>query len=119
MLATDGALAADLFQSTLREIGRDVVLPSDADQARLTELIGEVKAGTADATSYQRLALVLSDLAARGAGVTIAGCTEISALLGAYRVQGGPDVIDPALELALAAIQRARLFAPLSASLAG
>lgn len=119
LLATDAALASDLFQSALHEIGRDVVLPSRTDQAQLTELIGGVKAGAADAASRERLTLILSDLAARGAGVTIAGCTEVSALLGANHVQDGPDVIDPALELALAAIQRARTSVPLSASLAG
>lgn len=119
LLTTDGSLASDLFQSALREIGRDVVLPTPPDQAALTDVIAEVKAGTADTRTHERLTPIQRDLAARGAGVTIAGCTEVSALIGASPDQDELHFIDPALELALAAIQRARTFAPSSASLVG
>ena len=119
LLATDAALASDLFQSALREIGRDVVLPSRADQAQLTEVISAVKSGAVDDSTHAHLDAIRADLRSRGAGVTIAGCTEVSALLGTAADQGGSDVIDPALELALAAIQRARASAPVSASLTG
>lgn len=107
LLATDAALVADLFQSALRTLGRDVVLPTAAAQAELTAVINEVKAGTVDASTHDRLAAILGGLVSHGAGVTIAGCTEVSALLGAHS-KSGHDVIDPALELALAAIQRAQ-----------
>lgn len=110
LLATDAALVSDLFQAALREDGRDVVLPAPADQAALRDIVEQVKANTADANSHRRLLAILDDLTARGAAVTIAGCTEISALLGTYHDTGGHDVVDPSEELAIATVDRA--FAP-------
>ncbi|GAB3493433.1 aspartate/glutamate racemase family protein [Flexivirga lutea] len=114
LLATDAALAADLFQSSLHALGRQVLIPPPAAQARLTSLITQVKAGTADRSTEEQLREIIAELDARGATVTIAGCTEISVLLGNTPHDLPHDLVDPARELALATVAHALRPAPIS-----
>lgn len=107
LLATNAALASGLFQTALESAGREVVLPSPSDQTQLTAIVEQVKGGTADTRTHARLSRILADLATRGATTTIAGCTELSALLSAHPNKNGYDVLDPSIELALVTIRQA------------
>jgi aspartate racemase len=107
LLATDGALAAGLFQSALEGAGIEWVLPSPPQQESLMEVVGAVKAGRADASTYEQMRVLLADLHTLGVKAIVAGCTEISAVLEHVVQPEGVDVIDPALELALHTIERA------------
>ena len=108
LLATDGALAAGLFQSAFDAVGISWRVPAPDHQRRLTALVETAKAAPADHRLKEELRDLLDDLGVgEGGEVCVAGCTEISALL-----DGGMperfDIIDPALELALSTIARAR-----------
>ena len=113
LLATDGALAAGVFQSALEAAGIEWLLPTPSQQEALMGVVGAVKAGRPEEPLRARVQELLDDLRERGVATTVAGCTEISALLGDLSAAGvddggdGPDVIDPALELALRTIERA------------
>lgn len=113
LLATDAALAVDLFQSSLHALGRQVLIPPPAGQAQLTSLIAQVKAGIADDRTKEQLREIIDELDARGATVTIAGCTEVSALLGDDPHDLPHDVVDPARELALVTVAHALRPAPI------
>lgn len=107
VLATDGALSSGLFQTVLDEAGYEIVLPGDRERAVLAGIVASVKTGGADPSSTARLSELVTALATRGAQTTILGCTELSVLNGRGRRGGDLDLIDPALELALATIDRA------------
>lgn len=107
LLATDGALASGVFQAALDAAGIEWVLPTPSQQQRLMGVVGAVKAGRADRSLHAQVQEMLADLRERGVAATIAGCTEISALLGDLPAGDDVDVIDPALELALRTIERA------------
>jgi len=109
ILATDGALAAGVFQQALRRAGIAWILPSPDDQRGLMNLVESVKAGRVDGSHLGQLAGILRHLRRDGATLTITGCTEISALASSLPTEVGAELIDPSLELALATIHRARL----------
>lgn len=109
ILATDGALAAGIFQQALDRAGIDWILPSPDDQRRLTQMVESVKGGRVDASHHRQLADVLLSIRQKGATLSIAGCTEISALANSLPTEVGAELIDPSLELALATIRRASL----------
>ncbi|KRE81441.1 hypothetical protein ASG86_13005 [Arthrobacter sp. Soil764] len=107
LLATDGALAAGIYQDALAEAGFDVALPSPEEQALLMEVVHQVKAGLSGPTLLRDMYSVLASLEQQGARTAVVGCTELSTLLsaesGAYPVK----LIDPAVELAIATVSRA------------
>lgn len=107
LLATDGALASGVYQGALHEAGIDWLLPKPSQQKALMSLVDAVKADPADQSLHAQVHEMLSDLRAQGVATSIAGCTEISALLGDLPAGDDIDVIDPALELALHTITRA------------
>ncbi|HKJ12795.1 MAG TPA: amino acid racemase [Ornithinimicrobium sp.] len=106
LLATDGALASGIFQRGLDAAGVEWVLPSPERQASLMRLVHAVKTGRVDTATLTAMADLLAEIDSRGASTAVAGCTEISTLL--ERPPGGADVVDPALELALRTVERAR-----------
>ena len=106
LLATDGALSANLFQTALQQAGKQHVLPSASSQRSLMEVVGAVKAGVPAGQEQQILRTVVAELRDAGASTVIAGCTEISVLLADLDVD--MHVIDPSHELALVTVQRAR-----------
>ena len=107
LLATDGALASGIFQDALLARGYDVALPEPDEQRDLMTLVQTVKSHGVDADMRRALGDLLDALSARGAGVAVAGCTELSALLGAQGTGGAIAVIDPASELAKATVRAA------------
>lgn len=107
LLATDGALAAGVFQSALDRAAIDCVLPSPDGQRFVMDLVAAVKAGAVEPSLHRRLVELLNELHGHGATVIIAGCTEISSVVSELPAELAARVVDPSRELALATIQRA------------
>ncbi|MGN6131912.1 MAG: aspartate/glutamate racemase family protein [Nocardioidaceae bacterium] len=106
LLATDGALASGLFQAGLDGAGIDCMLP-DADGQRLVrELVEAVKAGDVPPSLHQGLVGLLTQMHRQGATAIIAGCTEISSVVGGLPEVLAAQVVDPSRELAVATIRR-------------
>ena len=81
VLATNGCLAAGVFQDALSKAGLDVVLPGDDELSRLMDLIYRIKGGDQSEAVSSAMAGLAEVLEARGAEVIIAGCTEIPLVL--------------------------------------
>jgi aspartate racemase len=105
VLATDGTIRSRLYHKALEEAGLVPIQPKDEDQRLVMESIygGEgVKSGRGGATAGRLLERVGKALAAQGAELLIAGCTEIPPAL---RHASLPvHVIDATMVLAEAAV---------------
>lgn len=90
LLATDGALAARLYQDAFAAVGVRAVVPGADDQRTVMAAIYAVKRGTADDAVRARLRSVAERLVAAGAEALVAACTEIPLLMaeGDVRAQG-------------------------------
>ena len=108
VLATDGCLASGVFQEALAERGKRVVLPDEAETSALMRLITRIKAGDAGPDLAAGMRGLAEALVARGAGVVIAGCTEIPLVLRA-------DMLDVPLVSSTDALARATVAIALSA----
>jgi len=81
VLATDGLLAAGIYQRALIEAGLVPVLPGEEELVRLMSLIGRIKKGDKSREVAQEMGALAELLASAGADVIIAGCTEIPLVL--------------------------------------
>jgi aspartate racemase len=81
VLATDGCLKANIYQSALRDNELQSVLPSHEESAQLMDLIGKTKAGDQGEAVSGAMQELASALVSRGAQAIIAGCTEIPLVL--------------------------------------
>lgn len=106
LLATNGALASGLYQAALQAAGLQVVLPADSSQRAIAQVIHTVKAGEDKERARQTLTSLLTELQNQGVSTVIAGCTELSVLLGDMNM--AVRVIDPSEALARKAVERAR-----------
>ncbi len=79
LLATEGTIKADIYQSVLREQGLECYLPSDV--APVDAGIYAVKVGRL-ADGRTSLAAVARSMLDKGCSAIILGCTEISVALG-------------------------------------
>lgn len=104
ILATDGTLAAGIYQTALKEAGVDYVLPDKFQQEAVMRVIYEgVKAGK-NAESYrQDMETAVEGMAKRGAEVFILGCTELPIAVKELKLQ--IPYIDSLEELARAAVK--------------
>ena len=109
LMGTATTLRMKLYQQRLAGLGWECVEPTETQMTRLVSpAIALVKANRV-ADAYEPLAEVVNDLASRGAGAVVLGCTEIP--LG---IQAGPaerlrvPVVDTIDALARAAIAWAR-----------
>jgi aspartate racemase len=107
LLATDAALASELYQRALDAAAVDWLLPDSPDQQRLMSVIEGVKAGRPHPELRAQFAGVLRHLNEKGVATAIAGCTEISTLLQGEPLDDTMPIVDPAVELARATIARA------------
>ncbi|MDO5726878.1 MAG: amino acid racemase [Bowdeniella nasicola] len=105
LLATDGALQAEIF-APLETTEREIIKPPPSDQALLMDVVFALKAGTPVGELANRFAPVLRRLAARGASTAVVGCTELSVIL--TNDDAPLRLVDPAVELARATIAAAR-----------
>ncbi|MEU7282842.1 amino acid racemase [Streptomyces sp. NPDC045431] len=114
LLATTGTLRAGLYQRGLEGEGLRVVTPTTLTQEEyVTGAIRRVKAGEVDAGPVRLIERAAEELAARGAGLLVAGCTELPLLLG--ETSAGLPVVDPTSVLARATVREA-LSAPTAAA---
>ncbi len=82
VLAADGCLDAGLYQRALAARGLEALVPSADQRRRLMDVIGRVKAGDTGLTSRADARALAAELAAQGARLLIAACTEIPLVLG-------------------------------------
>ncbi len=81
VLATNGCLAAGVYQDALSKAGLDIVLPDNDELARLMGLINGIKGGHQGEAVSSAMAALANALETRGAQAIIAGCTEIPLVL--------------------------------------
>lgn len=106
LFATKGTYKTGLYQTFLDEINIETLLPTEAEQNQIMEIIYQVKAGNA-LRSLRKLMIKIAEAQIhKGAQGIIAGCTEIPLVLknGDIKI----PVIDPTLILAQKAIEEAK-----------
>jgi len=81
LLATDGCLAARVYQDALEAQDLIPLLPDSGEMVRLMHLIHAIKGGATGEDSAQGMRELALSLCNRGAEVVIAGCTEIPLVL--------------------------------------
>jgi len=106
LLATTGTVRAGLYQRALEAEGLRTVVPTTLTQEEaVTGAIRRVKAGEVGADPICLIERAARELAARGAGLLVAGCTELPLLLG--EMSAGLKVVDPTAVLARTTVRRA------------
>jgi aspartate racemase len=110
IMATSGTIASGLFQEALRKRGFDTLIPTEQSQNELVmgAIYGDkgIKAGYRDERVLALLAKAAHELVESGAGVIIAGCTEIPLVLEQEHVS--VPLVDPMVVTARAAIDYCR-----------
>ncbi|MEV6319464.1 amino acid racemase [Streptomyces sp. NPDC051776] len=107
LLATAGTVTAGLYQDTLAAAGFKTVTPDPVTQEDyVTRAIRRVKAGDLGGEPARWIEEAAGQLAALGARLLVAGCTEIPLLLG--EMCACLPVLDPTATLARAAVRAAR-----------
>ncbi len=81
LLSTAGCLESGVYQDGLSAAGKQVVLSSDDELREVMALVFRVKAGDKGGDVCSRMAELGNALAARGADVVVAACTEIPLVL--------------------------------------
>jgi len=83
VLATEGTLAAGLYQAALAEAAMEAVLPAEASRREVMKAIGLVKAGGPERIEQARcIALAeATRLVDAGAHCILLGCTDLSVIL--------------------------------------
>jgi aspartate racemase len=99
LLATDGTMATQVYQKASPDSGIKWIVPEPAEQKIVMGVIyGVIKAKPklTDITNAELAPLVAAarGLVERGAGVIVAGCTELSLVTDAL-AQAGVPVVDP------------------------
>lgn len=110
VLGTRGLLEVGLYQDALAAEDLGVLVPDEAEQARLSALILRVKAAEPAAALAGELAEFTRAFAARGATHVLLACTELS-LLASEAARTGVEfalpVVDASDELARAVVRAA------------
>lgn len=105
VLATDGTVAAGVYQGVLARAGVEALVPDPAGQAAVTEIIyGGVKAGLP--VDPARLREAVEDLLSRGAQLVLLGCTELSVVAASCGMLDDARVVDSLDSLVRATITR-------------
>ena len=104
LLATDGTIRSRLYEHAFEQRGERLLVPADQQQDRVMEAIRQVKGDAGWVAAAQILCSAVADLAERGAGVVIAGCTEIPVALAGAEELAVP-VVDSTEALADAAVR--------------
>lgn len=103
VLAATGTLDAGLYQRALVERGAVGVEPDPGQRERFMDLLYRIKAGEVQGEVRREMATVAEHLAAAGAEVIIAACTEVPLVLGAADVS--VPLVDAGQELAAAVVR--------------
>lgn len=106
LLATDGTIAAGVYQEALAAWGVECLLPDERDQADVMAVIyDQVKAGLpGDVTALRSAA---GHLVEAGAELVVLGCTELSVVADEQRLLAEPLWVDSLDVLARRTLRRA------------
>lgn len=105
VLATEGTLAAGLYQAALERAGLQAVAPGPEAQQWVNQAIDRVKAGKADSKATCLVGAAADELIQSGVQALFAACTELPIILPQERVT--VPLIDPTMSLAQAAVREA------------
>ena len=106
LLATAGTAASGVYQDAFARHGVEALVPDDADQALVSQIIYEqVKAGRP--VDIETFRAVAARLVERGAQVIVLGCTELSVVAVDHDLLADPLYLDSTDQLARATIRRA------------
>lgn len=81
ILATDGALAANLYQQEFDKHNINCLYPNSQEQKKLMELVFKVKANEINKTVKTQMKDLANSLIEKGAQIIVAACTEIPLIL--------------------------------------
>lgn len=81
VMATQGCLEAELYQKALKNAGYDTVIWNEAELADFMDIMYRIKSGDTGEQVKQDTLASANVLIDKGAGVLIAGCTEIPLVL--------------------------------------
>ena len=105
IIATRATLAGDVFTSTFRALGVQMLIPTTAEyEARVAPAIAQVKRGDVKAAGAV-LEPVIESLRQRGAAVVVLACTELPVALAAISSGAMPSCLDPTAALARACVR--------------
>jgi aspartate racemase len=83
LLATGYTMGSDLYPKRLADVGTEVLVPDEADQAVVHAVIyDELVRGIVAEASRQQYREVMQRLVARGAQAIVLACTEVGLLIG-------------------------------------
>lgn len=103
LLATEGTLAAKVYDKVAEKYDIEVLSPDESKQKYVTEVIYNIKEDKKQ-ESLEGFNETILELKKRGADTLIAGCTEISVAIDKFGLDG---ILDPMLILAEESIIRA------------
>lgn len=107
LLATNGTIAAGIYQRALEDRGIEVILPDDDVQRRcVMAAIHEVKGGRGNGNATRLLVEAAEHLTDRGADVLLEACTEIPLALQQRHIE--TPIVDATMALAREAVDTAR-----------
>jgi aspartate racemase len=103
VMATTGAIHAQLFDKAVADAGMELLVPSEAMQQHMMTAVAEIKANGGTAKARAMVRRVADSLLDSGAQVVVAGCTELPLVL---KEDDLPvPVVDPIAVLAESAIR--------------
>jgi len=94
LIATDGTIAAGLYQRAFSKRGIELIIPGSEDQKDVMRAIDAIKAGGDPSAFEGGIASVATRLGDAGAAAVVVGCTEISLLDGEKMPLGWIDALD-------------------------
>jgi aspartate racemase len=77
LIAAYGTVHCGVYHKALANAGIELLIPNDADQARIRTAIGHVKAGIRNRKTCETFHSIGKRLIDAGAGAVILGCTEV------------------------------------------
>ena len=107
LLATEGTVAAGLYDRALARHGVSAISPSPEDMTEMMDVIYGVKAGGPSPQQALRMRSLMEGLQARGADVALIACTELSVLASHFPSEGTLPEVDAADVVARRTVTRA------------
>jgi len=80
-LATPKTIKERLFEAPMKEAGVDIILPSEADQKMITNIISRLISNRARKKDSTGILKIIRRLRDNGAEAVVIGCTDISLLI--------------------------------------
>lgn len=101
LLATSTTIKSRIYQDEFEKAGIDLIIPSDAEQAKVTEGIMTIMSGKNFGKAREVLLGILDSLKSRGAEGAILACTDLPIVL---QDADGMELLDTADIIARAAV---------------